>query len=355
MTLATTRALPPTALLGFVALCVPVRQEPVSAPEPYERVILISVDGLRSDALDEARRGALPGFARFFADGATTLNARTDPDYTVTLPNHTSMLTGRPVEGDEGHGWVENDDPRDGDTLHKQKGAYVAGLFDVAHDHGLRTALLTGKSKFEIFDTSWNGEHGAPDRVGEDDGRDKIDEFAYEERIEDITAGVLAELRASEPRALIFVHYPQTDAAGHSKGWDMKDGSAYRRAVAAVDHELVRLFEALAEDERTGRVAVVLTTDHGGGEPFKGHNKADKLVDYRIPFLVWTGDEPEAADLYRLNPETRGDPGKDRVPLQHEGHPPVRNGDAANLVLGLLGLPAVPGSTLNPDQDLRVR
>ena len=39
---------------------------------------------------------------------------------TVTLPNHVSMATSRPIAGPNGHGWTENIDPpaaRHGGTL----------------------------------------------------------------------------------------------------------------------------------------------------------------------------------------------------------------------------------------------
>ena len=32
---------------------------------------------------------------RFIKEGSYTHNARTDADFTITLPNHTSMITGR--------------------------------------------------------------------------------------------------------------------------------------------------------------------------------------------------------------------------------------------------------------------
>jgi hypothetical protein len=57
------------------------------------------------------------------------------------------------------------------------------------------------------------------------------------------------------------------------------------------------------------------------------------------------------ADLYALNPATRLNPGTGRPdysgPLQ-----PVRNGEAANVALKLLGLGPVPGSTIDSAQNL---
>src|SRR4051794_35993 len=61
-------------------------------------VIQISVDGLGSSYLQSLiNEGRLPTFKRLQAEGAWTHNARTDFDYTITLPNHTCMITGRSV------------------------------------------------------------------------------------------------------------------------------------------------------------------------------------------------------------------------------------------------------------------
>lgn len=338
---------PPLRTVGAPPQGAPV---PRTAPV-FDHAILISVDGLRSDALI-VTPGGLPNFARL-CRGATTLNARTDPDYTVTLPNHTAMMTGRFVAGDDGHAWILNEDTASDVTIHKNRGAYVASVFDVVHDHAFHTLLVCGKSKFSVYDASWNAENGAPDRVDADDGPDKIDEYQLAGKTEGVADAVIANLNRGG-RSFSFAHYAITDLTAHARGWDVTPESPYMKAIARVDRELGRILDAIeASDALRGKTAVVLTADHGGGAPFLSHDQPHMWVDYIIPFVVWTGSNGDPQDLYVLSATTRRDPGIGRPMRDTPGLPPIRNGDAANVVLDLLGLPPVPGSTIGASQDLR--
>jgi predicted AlkP superfamily pyrophosphatase or phosphodiesterase len=326
---------------------------PPSAPIA-ENAVLVSVDGLRSDALLALQPEALPAFTRLLG-GSATLNARCDPDYSITLPNHTSMLTGRPVLGPSGHGWIENDEAAEDATLHKNKGQYLASLFDVAHDRGWHTALLAGKPKFALYDHSYDAEDGAPDTIAPDDGRDKLDSYVFSQKTDEIGDGVVRELGDGSRKSVVFVHFATTDLTAHASGWDLTPGSKYLQAVQRVDRELGKILAAIeAQPRLRGHTAIVLTTDHGGGAPYKSHDQNKMWVDYIIPFAVWTGDGHKG-ELYALNPATRKDPSLANPATGAEGLPPVRNGEAGNVVLQLLGLPAIPGSTLDAKQDLVVR
>jgi hypothetical protein len=320
----------------------------------FDNALLISVDGLRSDALIAGPADDLPNFQRL-RRGASTLNARTDPDWTVTLPNHTAMITGRFVEGETGHAWTKNDEADRGETLHKNKGAYIAGIFDVAHDRGFFTGLYAGKKKFAIYDESWDELSGAPDTTGPDDGKRKIDQWDFRDKSADLADDVITALTTKTKRKLLFVHFAVTDLTGHAYGWDLTKGSRYSKAVAEVDRELGRILDAIEQTESLrGKTAIVLTADHGGGAPFRSHDQPHMWVDYIIPFVVWTSREDTPRDLYAINAATRRDPGLSRPRRDDAGLPPIRNGDAGNLVLTLLGLPAIPGSTIDAKQDLSV-
>ena len=319
----------------------------LGARDSVRYVIHVSVDGLRPDAVE---RIASVGFTRLRTEGAWTHNARTDATHRITLPNHTAQLTGRPVQGPNGHHWTINVDPAPGQTIHSSRGAYVASVFDVVHDHGLGTAAYVSKSKFSLFDVSYGPQHGAVDTTDANDGRDKIDAYVYEPDTDALVDRAIAHLRR-DPPAYTFVHLRDPDSAGHVWTWTLRRSSAYLDAVARADALVARLLEAVEADARlAGHTAVIVTADHGGSGR---HHRAERPANYRVPFYVWSPGVPRA-DLYALNESLRADPDRANVPFSADPQP-IRNGDAANLALAFLGLPPVPGSTIGAAVPLRVR
>ena len=346
-----------TICMGLIAVgltCHAVAQGTVAPPgpeDPFDFVLVISVDGLLPGVVLAAGPAALPNMARLEA-GSTTHNARTDPDFTLTLPNHTSMITGRPVNGPSGHRWTGNLDPPPGATIQSANGHEIVSIFDVAHEHGVRTGLFYGKTKFSLWVTSYNTGRAPEDMA--------ISRSGMGATIAEVTDGAIGALRDWD-RGLVFMHYATLDLVGHASGWDLDRHSAYMNAVADIDAQLGRLLAAIDEDQaHRGQTAIILTADHGGGAPRFTHLDPTQVSNYVIPFVAWVGDDAPHADLYEINSHVRRSPGLTQCPsaevddeaAQHAQ--PIRNGDAANLALSLLGLPPVPGSTINARQDLRV-
>jgi hypothetical protein len=310
------------------------------------QVIAISVDGLHPRALGVLRPAQLPAFSRLTRQGASTHNARTVVEETLTLPNHTSMVTGRRVAQPGGTGVDFNEDP--GTTVHDSAGEYVPSVFDVVHDTGRRTGLFATKTKFAFLDRSWNGVNGAPDLTGPADGRDKIDVCRLGTSRQ-ATGRLLSHLRGDHPPAFALLHLASPDAAGHAEGWL---SAAYLRAVQDADAQVGRVLRAVAHSSALrSSTAVILTSDHGG----RGTDHGDTTLrsSYRVPFFVWGTGVRADADLYRLNRDDRRDPGRTQ-PAYTAVVPPVRNAELGNLALDLLGLPAIPTSRIGVDQDLDV-
>lgn len=322
-------------------------QTPAAPQATVERVIHISIDGLRSDYVNASLTPALHELQR---SGTSTLNARNDPDWSNTLPNHTAQITGRPVEGPTGHGVDFNED--NGGTVHEEAGSYVSSVFDVAHDHGLITAMYVGKTKFDLHERSWNGTFGAADTVGVDNGRDKIDVFVRDDPNRTLQT-LLTDLDRTDlgrSEAYIFFHIRLPDSAGHGHEWG---SSEYIEAVTESDDIVRQLMDHIeANADWADSTGFIITADHGGADGDTSHFDTKIIENVRIPFIVDAPGVKPASDLYVLNPTTRQGPGSAHPGLG--GVQPIRGHEAGNLALDLLGLPAIPGSTFNAQHDLRL-
>ncbi|WP_278256638.1 alkaline phosphatase family protein [Nocardioides convexus] len=93
-------------LLGLLTGCGAPAAERAGSSEARQvaaaaadlRVVAISLDGLNPTAITRLGAARLPNLYRLLREGAGTLNARAQIEQTVTLPNHTSMVTGRRID-----------------------------------------------------------------------------------------------------------------------------------------------------------------------------------------------------------------------------------------------------------------
>ena len=174
----------------------------------------VSVDGLNPTAITMLGPSGAPTFYRLMAEGASTLNARTAVERTQTLPNHTSMATGRTVALPGGHGVTFNEDP--GTTIHDSAGQYVASSSTWCTTAAAARRCTAGKDKFAFHDRSWAATTGAPDTTGPDNGRDKIDIVPQGVVESATTTTLVGELAGANRGDFTFIHYHDTDTAGHA-------------------------------------------------------------------------------------------------------------------------------------------
>jgi len=229
----------------------PTGPSPGMAPAPFViptitlgRVAIISIDGLRPDALHQA--GA-PNIMALAARGAFSWRAQTIfPSH--TLPSHVSMLTGY---GPEEHGMTWDDyEPARGQIL-------VPTIFGLARAKGLRTGMVAGKEKFSYF----------RDAGG-------CDTFALAAALDDEVTSRAVLAAAARPD-LLFVHLPQVDLIGHAKQWMSPE---YLEAVRRADAAVGRIVGALPAD-----TTIILTADHGGHG--NGHSDGNSQ-DSTIPWVI---------------------------------------------------------------------
>lgn len=308
----------------------PVRRDPV--PAPVARVLAISVDGLNPTALTRLGAAQAPTFHRLLTEGAGTLNARTEYEQNVTLPNHTSMLTGRRIDARAGGHGVTWDDDRPSTTVQRAAGHPVGSVFTVVAAAGGESALFSTKEKFRLYERSWSA---------------SIDRAVYDVQQRRLVRTAVADL-VDYDRTFTFLHVSLPDRFGHQYGGMSPQ---YLSAVRKTDRQLGALLDTVeANPDLAEHLTVVLTADHGFVPGQRTHTPR-VLADYRIPFLVW-GAGVQTGDLYALNPDYRNP--RKRHPGYAATRQPVRNGDLGNLALDRLGLGPIPGSGLNAAQDLDV-
>lgn len=249
-------------------------------------VILVSIDGLRPDAIAAFKA---PTLTKLVTEGSFTLSATTILP-SKTLPSHTSMLTGEPPDK---HGVLWND------VLGAESATLeIPTIFSTARSRGYRTAAFFSKAKFSHLQVpgtldysqspgGWFGRWSASSTV------DDVEEH----------------LSSAKPN-LLFVHLTDPDAAGHSHGWMSRE---YGRGVLRADRALERLLRLADATYGVGEYTVIVTADHGGHGRDHGTDHPD---DVTIPWIAWgRGVQPG---------EIRG--------------PQVRTYDTASTVLFLLGL-----------------
>jgi predicted AlkP superfamily pyrophosphatase or phosphodiesterase len=235
----------------------PVNATPAVLPGVTRHVLLVSVDGLRPDAIAEFEAATM---LRLMREGTYTLNARTiDPS--KTLPSHTSMLTGEPPER---HQVLWNDV-----TAAERDVIELPNIFSVARSRGYRTAAFFSKAKFQPLQRE--GTLDFSQAPGGWFGR-----WSSDRTVRD-AAKYLADARPN----LLFVHLTDPDAAGHRSGWM---GEAYGEAVRVADAALGRLLQAASATYGAGNYSVIVTADHGGHGT--NHGTADPR-DVTIPWIAW--------------------------------------------------------------------
>ncbi len=316
-----------------------------------EYAVIISVDGLGSlqlQPLIDNRK--LPTFAKLQKTSLWTHDARSDVTNTTTMANHTCILTGLPssppLKGNYKmhHGYHFNREPPQKGTLHNMGNPaleYIPSVFDQAHDNGLKTCLFSGKSKFVIFDRSYDNNHGRPDTIGKDNGKAKIDIFEIANNTEILTDSFSAQIKSSSPCNLTLFHITELDSAGHAYGWGSE---IWNKEVEKIDGLLGKMLDSINNAPRMkNKTAIIITADHGGTG--KGHGNTSDINNFAIPFYVLGPNLKKNTDLYQEVQGIRHKPGPTNPPYTHPKQP-VRNGDAANLALLLLGLPPIEGSIM---------
>lgn len=247
LTPASTETLIPTA-----AATETLPPAPTLTPTPpplATRVLILSIDGLRPDAILAA---PMPNLLALMQNAAYTLAAQTVYP-SVTLISHASMLGGVCPSK---HGITWND--------YLPANGYANGtdLFDLAHARGLQTVMHVGKEKLrQIAEPS------------------SLDVFTY---VNDRDLVVTQRLLDDFPQdfGFLFVHFPLVDGMGHVYGWM----SPQQLSVAfRADEALGQILAELDAMNLRGETLIIITSDHGGHDTTHGSSRPE---DMTIPWIA---------------------------------------------------------------------
>lgn len=246
------------------------------------RVVVVSIDGLRGDAVQK-----MPALAALESRAAWTDSMQTVVP-SLTVPGHLSMFTGRDVTT---MGVTTN-------TLDQSAGLALAingatTMFQWVEDAGGRTSALAATSLIPESSLA-----SAQSFFGIDQITSVTADLAT------LRANAIAAATAADAPKLLFVHIPTVDFAGHDFGWVRTDsvspdggdvlGAQYIAAARGADSVVDAIWRALQPAIEGGDVALVVTADHGGGHgehcvtgmPAMREHCTSQPGDRTTPFLL---------------------------------------------------------------------
>ena len=230
---------------------------PTPAP-PARRVLILSIDGLRPDAIALA---PMPNLLALMQGGAYSLTAQTVHP-SVTLVGHASMLTGL-CPADHGVNW--------NDYIPENGYARGTDLFDITSAAGFNTYMYITKKKLEQLT-----EPPSLDRVVYVNDRDTV-----------LTDRLISEF--PQDFGVLFIHFGITDGMGHSYGWLSPEQLS---VLFRADESIGRLLAELEARGLRNETLIIVTSDHGGHATTHGSSSPE---DMTIPWIAaGAGVQPRA-------------------------------------------------------------
>ena len=296
------------SLLALVLLCT---AQPLFSQDA--RVLIIGLDGLRSDCLEASETPALDDLIENGVFSPDALNN----DITYSGPGWSAMVCGA---WSDAHGVTNNDFTGSNYT------AYPSFL----------ERLETINSELNTYSIC----HWSP--INDYIQGDVVDESinaTSDQAVADVATAILGD---GNPHAM-FLHFDDVDLAGHSYGFN-PSVPAYIDAIETVDGHVAEVLSALTNRPNYAEEnwLIITSTDHGG----IGYGHGGESIDEQIIFFSASGLEvdPELVvkDTLEILPPPENCVAPGAAELQFEG-----NGDAVHIAEN-------PLLSLGADQDFTI-
>lgn len=264
---------------------VPVATTPkpatsVARPGPIQRVILITIDGLKPDNyLNPDAHGLKVPTLRWLVQQGAVSDGALSVFPTLTYPAHTSLVTG---VNPGTHGIVGNrsfdplDDDLEGWRWYAEDIA-VEPIWRVAQEHGLKTALIhlpvsVGAKVSWVVPEYWRAKNRQDQKLlravstpGLLEGvatryPDFWSRYLPPNVKDDSLTDIAVDLLNQGTPQLLVMHLIEVDSAQHKFGIDTPEA---RHAIEQDDRQVGRVLAALSQRGILGETAVVVASDHG--------------------------------------------------------------------------------------------
>ena len=235
-----------------------------------EHVFVISIDGGKPSVIAESE---MPTLKTIAAEGAVTWQASTIFP-SLTLPSHTSMLTG---VGPNKHTILWN-------AYTPIKGIVkIPTVFSILRtaEPSAVTAMFVGKVKFRhlwLPDSLTTFDFGGPQNEAPVASTVDLEKYQIPARI--VANNAVPWIMAHKPK-LAFVHFADPDTARHAKGWGSPE---QKEAFGVTDQALAQVWQAIKDAGIADSSVMIISADHGGHDLIHGLDIPDDMI---IPWIAW--------------------------------------------------------------------
>ncbi|MDA8380123.1 MAG: alkaline phosphatase family protein [Actinomycetota bacterium] len=260
---------------------IPELIDPAASPPAH--VVCVLIDGCNLDvARDLAARGEAPSLARLIATGSLFTHGAIASSPTVTLPNHTSAITGsQPAH----HGILHNawrDRATGARIVTESPATWAFAMNNLSSDvetlfaavarsvPGARSAAInepcdTG-ADFSTFAHVRAGAMPAIDSAGSGIPHANAEHTAADEgyswcsMIDHAAVNQFVQQWSDGPPTFTWINFTLVDTAGHKGG---PDSPIARAAIHDTDARLGELLATIDDSGKSGSTAIFVLSDHG--------------------------------------------------------------------------------------------